>query len=145
LKAGIDTNLLIYAEQLDEGDRFQIVRALVDIARPNLAVSVLTLGEFFRVLVRKAKLDPAEARSRVAEWSMGCEGCEVTLTALNEAIGLSASHQLHIWDALALSCCRLAGCEIFLSEDLPHGFTWRGIEVVNPFAIQLDPLLARLS
>jgi len=34
-----------------------------------------------------------------------------------------------------------AGCRLLLSEDLQHGFTWRGVTVVNPFLSPAPELL----
>ena len=46
---------------------------------------------------------------------------------------LSTSHQLAVWDAIMLAAAAQAGCRVLLSEDMRHGFTWRGTTVRNPF------------
>jgi predicted nucleic acid-binding protein len=36
-------------------------------------------------------------------------------------------------------------CRVLLSEDLQHGFTWRGTTVVDPFKQPAHPLLDALD
>jgi predicted nucleic acid-binding protein len=40
-----------------------------------------------------------------------------------------------------LSASASAGCRLFLSEDLPDGFTWAGVTVTNPYSRSRHPLL----
>ena len=47
-----------------------------------------------------------------------------------------------IWDALILSVAADHKCRLLLSEDFQHGFTWRGVTVVDPFTSPPHPLLA---
>jgi hypothetical protein len=35
-------------------------------------------------------------------------------------------------------------CRILLTEDLQHGFTWRGVTIINPFVPDESPLLAAI-
>jgi predicted nucleic acid-binding protein len=46
-----------------------------------------------------------------------------------------------MWDALVMSVAAENRCRIVLSEDLQHGFTWRGVTIVNPFLPDESPLL----
>jgi len=57
---------------------------------------------------------------------------------------LHADHQMQIWDGLVLAVAAEHRCRILLSEDLQHGFTWRGVSVVNPFAPNRHPLLEQV-
>jgi predicted nucleic acid-binding protein len=145
LKAGVDTNFLVYAEKVNDGGRYATARQIIDRGGANLAVSVVILGELYRVLVGKAKRRPDIATAGVAAWVRALNPCSVGLGDLEEAMTLSATHQFHIWDALALSTYRRAGCSAILSEDMQDGFVWRGIEVVNPFKRPLEPLLRQLE
>jgi predicted nucleic acid-binding protein len=145
LKAGIDTNFLVYAEKYDDGGRYDAVRQIIDRAGSSLVVSVLALGELYRVLTRKAKRNPDTAAADALAWTRSLSPCDVDFGGLEEAMLLSAKHQLHIWDALAVTTYRRYGCSIILSEDMQDGFVWQGIEVVNPFKRPLEPLLRLLE
>lgn len=54
---------------------------------------------------------------------------------------LCVDHQIDTWDALILAVAAEHRCTMLLSEDMQHGFVWRGVCVVNPFAV---PTHARL-
>ena len=61
-----------------------------------------------------------------------------------DAINLAVDHRLNIWDSVMISVASEAGCRLLLSEDMQDGFAWRGLTVVNPFAVPQHPLLASL-
>jgi predicted nucleic acid-binding protein len=48
------------------------------------------------------------------------------------------------WDALVLNVSAEGGARLLLTEDLHHGFSWRGVRVVNPLIEPQDPLLLQL-
>ena len=54
---------------------------------------------------------------------------------------LAADHESQIWDALIMSVAADQHCRLWLSEELQHGFTWRGVTVVNPFVNEPAGLL----
>ena len=66
-------------------------------------------------------------------------------TALQSALDLSTAHQLSIWDGLILSVAAEQRCRVLLSEDLQHGFTWRGTTVIDPFKHPAHDLLAAIE
>ena len=47
-----------------------------------------------------------------------------------------------IRDALILSVAADQRCRLLLSQDLPHGFTWRSVTVLDPFRTPQHALLA---
>jgi predicted nucleic acid-binding protein len=145
LKAGIDSNVILYGEKYEDGGRYDTVQQIGQAPGAEIVICVLVLGEVYRVLTRKAKRHPMRAADSVLAWTQSFGTCDVTLAGLEEALTLSASHQVHIWDAVILTTYRQAGCSIFLSEDLQDGFMWRGLEVINPFKRPLEPLLRRLA
>jgi len=67
---------------------------------------------------------------------------ETSPSILVAALDVAADHGLSIWDAIILSASAEAGCRLLLSEDMPEGFTWGGVTVVNPFAAKKHALLA---
>jgi predicted nucleic acid-binding protein len=60
------------------------------------------------------------------------------------AIDLAADHRLGIWDSLMVSVASDSGCRMLLSEDLPDGFSWRGVTIANPFLVNRHPFLEAL-
>jgi predicted nucleic acid-binding protein len=144
MRLALDTNVLAYAEGLNDADRRG--RALSLLRKLNLANVYLpaqALGELFHILVRKAGLPAGEARLIVLRWCNQYPLIETSQFVLFSAMELSSQHQLHIWDAIMLSAAASAGCRLFLSEDLQDGFTWSGITVVNPFSKSPHELLVQ--
>ena len=61
------------------------------------------------------------------------------------AMDLCVAHQLASWDALVLNVAAEGGARLLLTEDLHHGFSWRGVRVVNPLIEPRDSLLRLLT
>ncbi len=145
MRVALDTNLLVYAEGIDGGERQGSVHTLLElIPKESLFVSTQALGEFFQVLVRKGKRSRAEARAAVLAWSDAMPTTGTSVKAMTAAMDLAVDHQITVWDALVLSVASEAGCRLVLSEDFQNGFTWRGVTVINPFVTPRHPLLEAL-
>lgn len=142
MKIALDTNVLAYAEGVNDADRrdaaLRIVSALPQSA---ICVPVQSLGELFLVLVRKAGRDASAARDAVLGWRDAFSLIETSPAVLLAAMDLAADHQLSIWDAIIIAAAAEAGCRLLLSEDLQDGFTWNGVTVANPFAASRHVLL----
>ena len=134
MRVAIDTNILVYVEGVNGTERtVQAQRVFASHANDSLIIPVQVLGELFNVLTRKGGRSRASAEHSIREWSEGYEVVSTSPNILIAATGLSAGHQLSIWDAVILSAASFAGCAVLLSEDMQHGFTWRGVTVRNPF------------
>jgi predicted nucleic acid-binding protein len=146
LRLALDTNILAFADGLGDEARCTSARHWVGrVARADGVVPSQVLGELQRVLVVKARRSPADARTAVLSWAGAFEVAESGWDAMQAALDLCTNHQIAIWDALILSTAAEHRCRLQLSEDFQHGFTWRGVTVVNPFLTPGDPLLARLA
>lgn len=145
MKVALDTNVLAYAE----GTNGVVMRdkALGLIERLPLDAVVLpvqTLGELFKVLVRKAGRRPAQARTAILSWQDAYPVVDTSVAVMANAADLAVRHGLAIWDSVVVSASAEAECRLLLSEDLQDGFTWRGVTVTNPFAPSPHPLLGGL-
>jgi predicted nucleic acid-binding protein len=142
MRAALDTNVLAYAEGVGDPRRCDLARALVEQAPlQRLVLPAQVLGELYRVLTGKAGLASAPAREVVLTWSDAFLVLDSTWTAFQAAFDLAADHGLQIWDALILSVAAENRCRLLITEDLQHGFTWRGVTVIDPFATPVSPLL----
>lgn len=142
MKIGLDTNILAYAEGAGDAQRCESARALlVKLSRADVAIPAQALGELYRVLTGKLKRDGDAARAAVLDWSDAYEIADSTWQAFQAAVDLACDHRMQIWDGLILAVVADARCRLLLSEDLQHGFTWRGVTVVNPFESPTHPLL----
>jgi predicted nucleic acid-binding protein len=134
VRAFIDTNVLIYADDLDSGVKNrvaqQVLRGLI-ISR-GAVVSTQVLQEYFVVATRKLGVPPKVARKKIGLLST-LEVAQVDLAAILGAIDLLRLHSLSFWDALIVRSAATAGCTALLTEDLQHGQVIEGVRVENPF------------
>jgi predicted nucleic acid-binding protein len=149
-RVALDTNVLVYAEGFAplERDARKPAAARELIARlpgHRVLVTVQALGELYRVLVGKAGRAPAEARATVTAWRDSFAVLDTSAAAMLAAVDLAVDHGLSIWDSVVLAAAAEGGCRLVLSEDMQHGFAWRGLTVVNPFAPERHPLLAAME
>ena len=138
----LDTNVLAYAEGVGDAQRQALALALIERLPPaRVRLPAQVLGELVRVLYGKAGRSRADARQAALEWADGFTVLDSSWPAMLGALDLCADHQMSIWGALILSVAADAGCRLLLSEDLQHGFIWRGTTVVNPFLVPAPALL----
>lgn len=142
LKVALDSNILAYAEGVDDPDRQTAARTLLDqLDEEATLIPAQALGELYNVLLRKGKLTREAARTAVTVWRNIFLVGPTTEAALLAAVDLATDHRLKIWDSIIMSVAAEGGCRLLLSEDMQDGFTWSGITVVNPFAEPRHPLL----
>jgi predicted nucleic acid-binding protein len=131
----VDTNVIVYA--VDPGapeKRLLVVDLLSRLIRNRaLVLSPQSLNEFYRVVTdRKRLLSREDAREFIFGLSPSCTaplGYQVTREAwqIQDAAGYA------FWDCMLLASASLAGCHIFISEDMQHGHELGGLTIVNPF------------
>ncbi len=142
----IDTNVLAYAEGAgDETRRAMATELMTRLPESAVILPVQVLGELYRVLVGKLRQPAARAQEAVLQWSDTFAVRDSTWSALQSALDLSKAHGLSIWDSMVVSVAAEQRCRVLLSEDLQHGFTWRGTTVVDPFKQPAHPLLDALD
>ena len=145
MRVAFDTNILAYAEGIGDTEHRDNTMGLIErIPQENVLLPAQALGELYRVLTGKAKRPSGGARNTILQWADSFETADSTWTAFQSAFDLAVDHQLSLWDALILSVAAENRCRILLTEDLQHGFTWRGVTVINPYRIPSHPLLSSL-
>jgi predicted nucleic acid-binding protein len=131
-----DTNLLVYAHDLDAGPKAARARDLLASLWKSGegCLSVQVLQEFYvtvtrrlrRPLTHEAALELVEDFSR---WTLHTPAREDLLSAIQ----ISHRHRLSLWDALIIRSASRLGCRILWTEDLKNGETYEGIRARNPF------------
>lgn len=130
----LDTNILLYAYDLDAPDKRAVALRLVEqgwAALGDTAISVQVLQEM-HVNLGKLGVSSGEATQTVhdfAAWPIVDNTFELLEAGLNE----QARWQLSLWDALILAATRACGASELYSEDFNHGQNYGGIRVINPF------------
>lgn len=138
----LDSNILIYAEGAQDASKRDIAIALVNRLGPgHVHLPLQAVGETLRWLITRGRLDRREAVDRIEGWRERCAILPMTSEAFGQAVDLIRIHGFHVWDAVILAACAEAEIDVLLSEDMQHGFTWRGVTVVNPFLLTSGDLL----
>lgn len=132
----VDSNILIYANDLDAGQKHQkaadILESLWDL---NLGVlSTQVLQEFYVNVTRKIArpLPRKSARAIVEAYSVWC--IDITPAELTAAFRIEEDARIGFWDALIVAAASKAGASRILSEDLNPGQQISGMRIENPFA-----------
>jgi len=135
----VDTNILIYAEDRDAGEKHPVARDLItDLWNSRDGVlSIQVLQEFFVNVTRKLvkPLSASKARAIVEEY-LTWRVLEITGTMLLAAMDLQAKAQLSFWDSLIVQAALDAGCDRLYTEDLNSGQRFGSLLVVNPFTLR---------
>jgi predicted nucleic acid-binding protein len=131
----VDTNVFVYADDLDAGAKAQRAHELVSevFREQNGVLSTQVLQEFFVVTTRKLGVDPPIARRKV-ELLSTLDVVTIQVPHILHAIDLHRLHSISFWDALIVACASAAGCPRLWSEDLQDGAVIAGVRIENPFA-----------
>lgn len=145
MRVAFDTNVLAYAEGVGDEERCRAAICLVErVPETAVLLPAQVLGELMLVLTRKAGRIRAAARDAVLGWADSFDVVDSTWASFQSALDLCVDHEFRMWDALVMAVAAENRCRIVLSEDLQHGFTWRGVTVVNPFLPEESPLLSAI-
>ncbi len=135
-KTFVDTNILIYAHDVDAGTKHKaaknVLRDLWDQRAGVLSMQVLQ--EFYVNVTRKiaSPLPRDVARRVVNSYSMWC--IETTPSEIAAAFRIEDESRIGFWDALIVAAAAKAVATRILSEDLNAQQTIAGIKIECPFA-----------
>ena len=134
--AFVDTSIFVYASANDDTVRAPVAQHLLDqlMAAQTLVTSTQVLQELFVTLTRKGDRrlrteDVLRILDRITKFQVFTVG----YAAIREAAELSDRDAFSFWDALILVAAARSGATRLYTEDLQHGRTVLGVEIVNPF------------
>ena len=130
----LDTNILLYAYDLDAPAKRSVAMAIVEEAwrQPaRTALSVQVLQEFHVNFVRSGH-PLAEATLIVGDFSSWMV-VENSLALFQRGLWLHSRWQISLWDAMILAAAESSGSRELLTEDLNHGQNYGQVCVINPF------------
>ena len=135
-KTFVDTNILIYAHDLDAKAKHEIAKEILrDLWSSRAGVlSMQVLQEFYVNATRKisSPLSKNAARGVVNSYAIWCVDTEAE--DISMAFQIEDEARINFWDALILAAARKAGAVRIISEDLNAGQRIAGIGIENPFA-----------
>src|SRR5581483_1250965 len=137
-KVFVDSNVLIYAHDVDAGTKYRVANSLLRQLWENRTgvLSVQVLQEFYANITHKVAkpLPLTEARMVVDEYSRWC--IETTPNDLATAFRIEDEARISFWDALIVASALKRGATRILSEDFSSGQRIAGIVIENPFVLQ---------
>ncbi len=138
-KTFIDTNVLIYAHDVDAKAKHETAKSVLrELWGERTGVlSTQVLQEFYVNVTRKiaSPLPKDAARLVVNTYSIWC--IETTPAEIAAAFRIEDESRIGFWDALIVSSAVKAGTARILSEDLNARQMIAGIRIENPFATQV--------
>jgi predicted nucleic acid-binding protein len=135
VKFFVDTNVLIYAFDIDAGVKHEIAKDVLQglWEQKSGTLSMQVLQEFYnKVTCKLATPLPREfARRAVQHYSQWC--IATGSPEIVRAFSIEDRTQVSFWDALIIAAAEKAGAAHILTEDLNHGQLIEGIRIENPF------------
>lgn len=131
-RAFLDTNVLVYADDVGAGDRRERAMACLErhLRDRSAVFSTQVLQEYFVVATRKLGLSPARARRKV-ELLATQDVVTLETDAVLAAIDLHRLHALSFWDALIVQAAATARCKTLITEDLQEGQVLQGVRIAR--------------
>jgi|SRR5579862_5376193 len=134
-KTFIDTNVLVYAYDLEAGEKNRIANEILDRLwdERSAVLSVQVLQEFYVNITRKIRtpLIREQGRVVVSQYTRWCVGIEPS--DIQSAFRVEEQYRINFWDALIVSSALKSGATRILTEDLNSGERIAGILIANPF------------
>ena len=132
----VDTNVLIYAHDVDAGRKHEVAKHLLRTLWDERAgiLSTQVLQEFYVNATRKIRkpLTKAEARGVVDTYAPWCVN-GITTNDLSAAFQIEDQARIGFWDALIIAVAARAGARRLVSENLNAGQSIAGVTIHNPF------------
>ena len=135
-KVFVDTNILVYAHDLDAGNKHDQAAEIVSQVwqSRNGVLSTQVLQEFYVTLTRKvsstlSKLEARKLVQKYSHWHLVLNDHSIIL----QASEIEESNNISFCDALIVSAAYSQNVPTILTEDLNHGQIIEGIFIRNPF------------
>ncbi|MCS6786345.1 MAG: PIN domain-containing protein [Thiobacillaceae bacterium] len=136
MRVFFDTNVLVYLFDRDAPDKQKRARALIEseVEAGRAILSTQVLQEFYVAVTHKLlrPLEPAAALSALQKLAM-LPHAQVDADLVLQAAKRSQTESLSFWDALIVETALHCGARWLYSEDLQHGRSYDGLQVINPF------------
>lgn len=135
----IDTNVLIYAFDINEPAKQEIAKNVIDVlGRAGEGVMLWQVACEFLACLRRwehaNRISQAETR---LFFTQGATLFPIQLpqpSILEKSFDLCSRYSLSHWDSLLIPACLLANVDLLYSEDLSAGATYDTVQILNPFS-----------
>jgi predicted nucleic acid-binding protein len=141
----VDTNVLVYAiDDRSELKHARVSQWLRELGlRGGLVLSIHSLNELYAVGTRRLNFPPDHLRRRIEKLGR-LTTTPLDLKTTRKAWSIQDETDYIFWDCLLLASASIAGCQVFLSEDLQHDQSIGSMKIINPFLVAPSEILAPL-
>ncbi len=135
-KTFVDTNVLIYAHDIDARAKHETAKSLLEELwnERSGVLSPQVLQEFYVNVTRKIRRPVAKESARLVVTSYALWSVETTPAEISAAFRIEDEYRIGFWDALIVASALQSGAARIVSEDLNPGQMIAGIRIENPFA-----------
>jgi predicted nucleic acid-binding protein len=134
MRVALDSNILIYAELEPESAKGKRAAELILRAARDGVIPVQVLGEYLRVIQRRAPAMFEEAVRQTSLYQAAFLTPSTTDAILAKASEMAREHRLQLWDCVVCAAALDAGAKVLLTEDMQDGRSLVGLRLLNPFA-----------
>jgi predicted nucleic acid-binding protein len=132
-RVALDSNILIYAELEPGSGKGRRSSALILRASRDGVIPAQALGEYFRVVQRRAPQLLSEAILQAEIYKAAFLTPPTTDEIVTIAVEIARAHKLQLWDSVICAVAQQADAKVLLSEDMQDGRVLDGLRIVNPF------------
>jgi predicted nucleic acid-binding protein len=131
----LDSNVVVYAHSLTEPGKREIARSIP--ANYDTVVSTQVLSELGNVFTRKLRIEPSEARRRIASFVEGCEVITLTESIILDAFRIAEKYRYGFYDSQIVAAALMSGADVLYSEDMQHGQIIEStLTILSPFRME---------
>ena len=141
-----DTNVLVYAATDQDPRKRDIARELISHSieiNHDGCISTQVLQEFCNTMIAK-RLRTRKEIDGLLDYFRELLETDVTVDLVRHALEVKEEYGIQYYDALIVSAAEKLGCHEIVTEDLNPDQLYRGMAVVNPFAIEQEAVHASL-
>lgn len=136
----IDTNILVYAYDSNEGAKNSVASKLLEkviMNKMNIALSTQNLSEFFVNVTKKIErpLPIDLAKKNISDWASlsNIRILEINASNVLDAINISVDFSIGYWDSLIASVMHANNIDVIITENEKDFKKIPWIKVINPF------------
>ncbi|MEA5620625.1 PIN domain-containing protein [Cronbergia sp. UHCC 0137] len=128
----LDSNIWIYAlNQSQDIRKHQIANHLA--TQTGLYLSTQVINEVCVNLIKKGKFPENQIQNLIQGFYQIHHIIELDLNILLKSSTLRTKYLFSFWDSLIIASALSVNVNQLYSEDMQHGFTVEGLQIINPF------------
>ncbi len=132
--AFVDTNILLYAASTHPAEAHKQKAAREVLSAGPFAISTQVLMEFYVNATRKLKPPlTGDDASAFIKALMPAPVVGIDFALFEQAVELHNRFQISLWDGAIVAAAKQSGTVTLYSEDMSHGQSFDGVQVINPF------------